>query len=235
MRTCFIIGLLFLLTAGIATAQTSSLPPRFEITAYGGGAWYDMETFNNYMAYADLLGLPSSPLYGGPNVGGEIDYFLNDRISVGIGADYAWEDGAATFWTPIGTQLTRVAADMQISFIAPRVHVKVHNLSGPWDYYLGVGVAYILGTADLRIDTANGTMADLELEENGIGGFTMAGASYQFAPPFSIGAQAGFRYYNAGDLDDGELNVIYRSIGLHERLGLDFTGAFVQASIGMRF
>lgn len=235
MRTCSLFALLLLLLTGMATAQTESNPPSFQISVYGGGTWYDMENFNDYMTYAKRLGLPSSPLYGGPNLGGEFDLFLNEKISVGLGVDYVWEDADAAFYALFGSGLKKIAADMEVSFMAPRMHLKLHNLQGPWNYHFGVGVAYIFGKAKLAIDTVGGSVMDLDLEENGVGAFGAAGASYTFAAPFTIGGQLGYRYYHAGELDDGELVLLYNALGMHKMLELDFSGIYAVASIGMKF
>lgn len=235
MRTCCILGLLVLLTAGTASAQSEFNTPRFQITAYGGGTWFDMKNINDYVGYADQLGLPASPLYKAPNFGAEIDFFLNEQVSVGIGADYVTEDADAALDGLAAGGLSHMMADMEVSFIAPRAQIKLHNLQGAWDYHFGVGAAFILGTAELSIATLGGDVTNLDLEENGVGAFGMAGASYEIAPPFTIGGQLGYRYYYAGKLDDGELNMFYSALGTREMLELDFSGVYAVVSLGMRF
>lgn len=236
MRSLIFIGLtLLMLTATLAAQETTSFDPRFQITATGGGIWYNMTAINKYMDYARETGLPSNKLNGAPDLGAEIDLYLSNRVSFGVGMDYIAQNPKADFLYAFGLFPSRVTSDLKVKCTAPYLSAKLHNIDGAWDYSFGVGLAYVLGNVKLKADTAGGSVVDLSIDENGVGAFAVAGASYQFYAPFTFGGQFGYRYYNAGKLDDQSLNLLHTFTGIQDAPELNFSGPFLQASIGVRF
>lgn len=240
MRTCIVIGTILLVVAGSAIAQTTD--PRFQLTLSGGEAFYSQHGINDVLEAAEDGGLNIDQFHRGPDLGAELEYYLSPRWSMGLGANYVWENAEATADVPWFLDINfphivRSHTKLETTLIAPFLGLHYHNNAGDrWDYSFGGGIAYLLGNAKLTADTNEVAAYDLDMDVNGVGMFVVTGVNYEFNAPFTIGAQVGYRHYDTENLKDYRIRQWSLDLtGSQYDVDLSFSGMYLQATLGARF
>lgn len=95
------------------------------------------------------------------------------------------------------------------------------NCDAPWDYYALAGLSVVFSNADSRID------ADVNLEDNALGGYVGAGARYNFAEQLGVFTNVYYRFVSV----DADIT----SVGGLSTEGLTFDADGLNVDLGLAY
>jgi hypothetical protein len=230
---------------------------RFEISFGGGWGLYSMTKLDNYIDEVarsiEMFGghTDIGHINDGPNVFGEVGYFVSPKVSASLGITYL-HGGIRYKDTVILTSYSYFGIEVDTFFdegtltttsIAPGLKIKYHFFIEKIDFSFTGGAAWCFGkyvresTVKSQYDSSSWKSP---LTAQGMGFLASTGASYHLNKTFSIGAEIGYRYFPTGDLKEkegksGEEQKVgtYASETLRKS-NLDFSGPFILGSLSIR-
>jgi hypothetical protein len=182
---------------------------RFEISFGGGWGLYRMTNINKY--YIDEIGIFDDHLDNGPNLFGEIGYFVSPKVSANFGVLYASGNSGQKGninviitneqGNVIDTALRKTETSMIATLIAPELKIKYHFPLEKLDLFVGGGMAWCFGKLTLK---SSGSGAEGEgwqllpysneykFTAQGLGLLASTGVSYNLNKTISLGTEMGY-------------------------------------------
>lgn len=240
-----------LLFSGQLSAQIEQFPTsvgeKIRISIAPGWGLYSMNDLNKHYLdrFAKPTGIFEDNINGGPNIYGEVSYFVTPNISASFGINYlrgqlekkSWEDidvvGQGTFPARWERSLTTTA-------LAPQVMVKYHFPLGDLDLFSGAGIAWCWGKAvlksDQRIpDLSTSFKTEDRFTAQGAGLLGCVGMSHDLSDRYAIGTEIGYRHFVTGDLEtEGGDPWVVEYTGTSHKMKLDFSGAFLLLTLSLK-
>jgi len=227
-------------------------PPqkKFEISFGGGWGLYNMRDINKHYIdeLAELGGISCGHINNGPNIFGEVGYFVSPNVSASLGITYlngASGKGENMFIAygyenqPADTFLEE--GSLTTTLVAPELKVKYHFPFEKTDLFLSGGVAWCFGKCVLKstLKAQGESVSGKSLfTAQGIGSLASTGAWYNLNKTISLGAEVGFRYFVTGDLKDkdkdGERKVGTTGSFTGYKTNLDFSGPFILGGLRLK-
>lgn len=220
---------------------------RLVISVAPGWGLYSMRDLNKYYIddFAKEAGIFDDNIRSGPNLYGEISYFVTPSISAGFGLNYLRGRIEEKSWQTVrvegvGILPMRVENSLTTSAIAPQLVVRYHFAVKDLDLFSGAGVALCWGKASINTSTRIPDMSILLKEEDrftaqGTGLLGCVGLSHDITDQYSIGAEIGYRHFPTGVLEreGGEPWAVEYS-GTTHKIKQDFNGAYMLVSLSMK-
>lgn len=237
-----------------AQSKEATNPPakRFQISFGGGWGLYNMNNINKHYIddFADEVGIFDDQIDNGPNLFGEVGYFISSDVSANAGVTYLHgstskkDDVIRT--DEYGNLLDTLLGERTLTttLVAPHLKIKYHFPLEKIDLFLGGGGAWCFGRSSLR-STGSGAAGrereqtsysnEYKFTAQGLGFLASAGASYDLNETLSIGAEVGYRHYTTGDLKDKDGDAWeVQWLPTYYKMNLDFSGPFILGTLSIR-
>ncbi len=251
-----LLACLFILIGGLLfCAQSCSQGPeetnpaqkRFQISFGGGWALYRMSDIGRYI---DEFSVSDGHIDNGPNIFGEVGYFVSPKVSTNLGVTYL--DGGISYKDTViltsysysGTEVDTFfdEGSLTTTLIAPELKIKYHFPIERIDLFFGGGTALCFGkyVRESTVRSQEGSTSwKSPFTAQGIGFLASMGASYHLNRTFSIGVEMGYRYFTTGDLKEKEdENDEPQKVGSYaseilRKSNLDFSGPFILGNLSI--
>lgn len=229
---------------------------RFEISFGSGWALYRMENINKHYIdeFAKDIGLFDHHIDNGPNVFGEIGYFVMPNVSTNFGVTYVGGGGNQKgniniiimneYGNVLDTALVKTKTSITTTLIAPELKIKYHFPLEKVDLFLGGGMAWCFGKSTLKSSGSGAEGGEWQLPSysneykftaQGLGLLGSTGVSYNLNKTVSFGTEIGYRLFATGDLKDKNGKVwIVDATGKPHRMNLDFSGPFILGGLRLK-
>lgn len=222
----------------------NSSQKRFEIGFGGGWGLYSMGNINKH--YINEVGIFDDHIDNGPNVFGEIGYFISPNVSANLGVTYLHGGiiSRVNAILPGGysgeVDSVLVEESVTITALAPELKIKYRLPIKKMDLFFGGGTAWCLGQCVLKSTILPERSISLtsSFTAQGIGFLASTEAWYNLNKTLSFGAEIGYRHFATGDLKNGD-NDGYGKVGTvmslrNYKVNLDFSGPFILGGLRVK-
>jgi hypothetical protein len=265
LRTCLFILIGSFLYSAPSDAKNKEVinPPqnRFEISFGGGWGLYSMRDINKHYIdeFAKESGVFDDHIDNGPNLFGEVGYFVSPNVSANFGVTYLYgsiskKENVIITWYDyqggiVDTFLEK--GSLTTTLVAPELKVKYHFPFEKTDLFLSGGAAWCFGGSVLKAETNSPDgpiFEEYRFTAKGLGFAASTGAWYNLNKMISFGAEIGYRVFGTGDLKDkngrvwvvGDLKDGNGKVGIEEwpktshKMNLDFSGPFILGGLRLK-
>lgn len=257
-----LIGSLLYSTPSFAQSKEVLNPPqkRFEIGFGGGWALYRMTSINKHYIdeFAKEFGVFDYHIDNGPNLFGEVGYFVSTKVSIDLGVTYLQGDISKKGNVIIRTDEQGNVIDtflgkawLSTALVAPELKIKYHFPKERLDLFISGGVAWCFGKSVLKADINSPEglfLEDYRFTAKGLGFVVSTGVSYNLNKTISFDTEIGYRVFGTGELKDkngkvwvvGDLMDENGKVGVagwpktSHRMDLDFSGPFILGGLRLK-
>jgi len=248
---------LFILIGGFlfdaeSYAQSRELanPPqkRFEISFGGGWGLYSMKNINRHYIddFAKEFDIFNDHIDNGPNLFGEIGYFVSPKVSVSFGINYLWggmdhksyqvrtdEQGNV-----LDSSLAYTKTSLTTTLVAPELKIRYYFPIKKMDLFVSGGTTWCFGKSALKakFNLPEGfVLEEYRFAAQGVGFMASTGVSYNLNKTISFDTEIGYRVFGTDDLKDKNDKIwIVDATGRPYKMNLDFSGPFVLGRLSIR-
>lgn len=232
---------------------------RFEISFGGGWSLYRMTSINKHYIdeFAKGFGVFDDHIDNGPNLFGEVGYFVSTKVSIDLGVTYLQGDiskkGNVIRTDEQGNVIDTLLGKARLStaLVAPGLRIKYHFPTEKIDLFIGGGAAWCFGKSVLKAETNSPQgpiFEEYRFTAKGLGFVASTGVSYNLNKTISFDTEIGYRIFGTGDLKDknGEVWVVgdpkdgNGKVGVigwpktSHKMNLDFSGPFILGGLRLK-
>jgi hypothetical protein len=243
-----LIGSFLIETQGYAETREGINPPqkRFEISFGRGWALYRMTSINKHYIdeFAKEVGIFDHHINNGPNLFGEVGYFVSTKVSIDFGVTYLQGDVSKKGnvirmdeqGNVIDTSLGKTS--LSTTSVAPELKIKYYFPTEKIDLFISGGAAWCFGRSVLKAETNSPEGPFLEeyrFTAKSLGFVASTGAWYNLNKMISLGAEVGYRLFATTDLKDkNDKAWVVNATGISQKMNLDFSGSFILGGLRLK-
>ena len=223
-------------------------PPqkRFEISFGGGWALYRMTSINKHYIdeFAKEFEIFDDHIDNGPNLFGEVGYFVSTKVSLDFGVTYLQGDiskkGNLIRMDEQGNVIdtSHGKTSLSTTLVAPELKIKYHFPKERIDLFISGGAAWCFGKSALKakFNLPEGfVLEEYRFTAQGVGLLASTGVSYNLNKTISLGTEIGYRLFATSGLKDknGKLWIV-DATGKPHKMNLDFSGPFILVGLSLK-
>jgi hypothetical protein len=228
--------------------RINSSQKRFEISFGGGWGIYSMTKINKHYIdeFAKEVGIFDDHIDNGPNLFGEIGYFVSPKVSVSFGINYLRggmnhksyrvrtdEQGNVLDSSPAYTKTS-----LTTTLVAPELKIRYYSPFKKMDLFVSGGTTWCLGKSALKAKfnlPEGSVLEEHRFAAQGVGLLASTGASYKLNKTISLGTEMGYRLFATSGLKDKNGKAwIVDATGRPYRMNLDFSGPFILGGLRLK-
>lgn len=221
---------------------------RFKISFGGGWGLYRMTNINKHYIdeFAKGIGIFDHHINNGPNLFGEIGYFVSPKVSVSFGINYlrggmdhkSYQVRTDEQGNVLDSSLAYTKTSLTTTLVAPELKIRYYFPIKKMDLFVSGGTTWCFGKSALKakFNLPEGfVLEEYRFTAQGVGLLASTEVSYNLDKTISFGTEIGYRLFATSGLKDknGKLWIV-DATGKPHKMNLDFSGPFILGGLSLK-